>query len=100
MSYPDTQLSAYASILEHLPESRRHVYNIIASFGSHGVSTLDVSHTLSWPINCVSGRITELAKEGLIRDSGQRGVNPSGKRCILWTVEGPRFDEKGQGTFL
>lgn len=86
MSYPDTQREAWDSIQETLPTSRLEVFKHIACFGAFGVTTMMVASRLGWPINCVSGRITELAKSGLIKDSGRRGINHSGKKAILWVL--------------
>lgn len=98
----DTQLEAWESIQDNLPESRRSVLRVIDNASPHGITTYDVAKKLKWPINSVSGRITELNSVGLVMDSGQRGVNPSGKRAILWIVNRTpfKFDPAGQGRFF
>lgn len=87
-----------------LPWSRRRVLSVISDSGSIGVSTLHIANVLGLPVNCVSGRITELAEHGLVKDSGLRCINPSGKRATLWIKATPtkpfEFDEFGQGVFL
>jgi predicted transcriptional regulator len=102
MTIRDTQLEAWESIQESLPESRRSVLRVIENAGDHGITTFDTAEKLGWPINQVSGRITELNQVGIVTDSGRRGVNPSGKRAILWIVNHTpfKFDHKGQGEFL
>lgn len=101
--YPETQIEAWESIQDKLPESRREVLHVIAAAGALGISTVAISETLKWPINCVSGRITELHDSGLVKDSGRRCINPSGKRAILWVAGSTepeiKFDDSGQRVF-
>lgn len=80
----DTQRQAWKDIQDKLPESRQEVLRLLKAYGGFGATTYRISEALGWPINCVSGRVTELTKSGLIKDSGRRGVNPSGKKAILW----------------
>lgn len=82
----DTQATAYQEIRETLPEKRRIVLNAIDTLGL--ATLIEIANWLGWPINSVSGRVTELAKDGLIEDSGQRATNPSGKKAILWKKVG------------
>lgn len=89
----------------NLPESRQRVYDVISANSTlGGVSTVEISNILKLPINSISGRVTELNDKGLIRDSGRRCVNPSGKPAILWVVSREtkafEFDESGQGVLL
>lgn len=84
----DTQIQAWDSIQEKLPASRNIVFRSIQLHGEFGITTYGLSAALGWSINCVSGRVTELCKSGLVRDSGRRGVNPSGKKAVLWVVNG------------
>lgn len=82
---PDTQLAAWHDIQDRLPAARAEVYRVIA--GGQYVSSDAVARKLGWPINRVSGRITELVDAGLVRDSRRRGQNPdTGRLVILWEV--------------
>lgn len=82
----DTQMQAWDDIQEKLPFTRKKVFDVIKNHGDFGATTVTLSMVLGWPINCVSGRVTELCDAGLIRDSGRRGVNPSGKKAVLWVA--------------
>lgn len=93
MTIRDTQRAAWESIQGKLPESRWKVWEAIDRYGEFGVTTFTVADVLGWPINCVSGRITELTKLGMIKDSGRRGENPSGKKAVLWIVREDRTHE-------
>ena len=65
-------LSAYASIADQLPMSRSAVYRAILARGS--ISRQGVSDHLGWPINRVTGRISELLQSGQIIESGAEFV--------------------------
>lgn len=89
----DTQKSAWQSLEPTLPDRRAEVLAYIAS-RPEGAASFEIAEALHWPINCVSGRVTELFDSGLIRDSS-RVVNPhSGKKAIRWTKV--RIEEDGQ----
>lgn len=42
---------------------------------------------LDLPLHYVRPRVTELAKRGLIEDSGERGPASGGRRAIIWRVK-------------
>lgn len=80
----ETQIDAWESIQESLSEKRLMVLREIKR-NSMGIALFQISENLRWPINRVSGRVTELYELGYIRDSGSRAINPrSGKQCIKW----------------
>lgn len=81
---PETQRAAWEDIQERLPDKRAKVFGIIRIVVG-GLTLWEIAANLNWTINCVSGRVTELKKAGLIRDSGKRRINPdSGKAGIVW----------------
>lgn len=81
----DTQIAAYDDILPTLSEKRAKVYGIILERPS---TLFELCDSLNWPVNRVSGRVTELSKNGLIVDSGSRRINPnSGKSGIVWETK-------------
>jgi len=51
--------AAYRMIKPELPEKRQRVYEIILSHPD-GVTRKQIARELGWPINCVTGRVTEL----------------------------------------
>ena len=83
---PRTQLAAFDSIQEKLPRARQTVLDVISAAGESGIALHEISERLHWPINCVSGRVTELRKLGRVRDSGRRWTTPSHRLAILWVV--------------
>lgn len=81
---PDTQRDAYWSI--DRSKSRRTVFNVVKD-SVYGVTLFEIVRKLQWPVNSISGRITELSHAGVIEDTGKRRVNPlTGKKAIVWGV--------------
>lgn len=79
----DTQLAAYNDIQGHLTDRQQSVLRVIR-LQREGMSLLQIASALDWPINSVSGRVTELNRAGMVVDNGIRVVNPSGKKAIVW----------------
>ena len=51
------------------------------------MSTEQIAAKIAKPFPSVQPRTSELANEGKIVDSGQRGKTQWGKPCILWEVK-------------
>lgn len=82
---PETQLDSWDSLQETISSKRLKVFKAIES--NEGATLFELTKILNWPVNRVSGRVTELAKNELIVDSGTRRTNPeSGKTGIVWTI--------------
>jgi len=65
--------ATFMMIQPELPEKRQKVYNIILSKGKKGVTRKEIASALGWPINCVTGRVTELRdKHNLIVEPDSR----------------------------
>lgn len=81
---PDTQLESYESLRQHL--SHRHK-SVVEAILENGNTLFELVEKMNLPVNYISGRLTELAKKGIICDSGDRKVNPnSGKKAIVWKI--------------
>jgi DNA-binding MarR family transcriptional regulator len=83
----ETQRAAWGALQDSISGKRAAVLEVIKS--REGATMFEVAQALGWPINRVSGRITELCDRELVEDSGERKINPlSGKRVIVWKVTG------------
>lgn len=81
---PETQLKSWDELQGTIGAKQQAVLSLIKK-SSNGLALFQISKFLQWPINRVSGRVTELKNFGLIVDSGNRVVNPeSGKKAIVW----------------
>ena len=84
-----TQLESWTQIKPTLGDKQYTVLLAIRQ-SPHGLTLWEIVDNLKWPINSVSGRVTELAAMGKIRDSGGRKVNPrTGKRAVVWVSKEP-----------
>ena len=78
---PDTQRAAYEDLLPKLGEKRAVVYLAILDKPS---TLFELEARLGWPINCISGRVSELKDRELIESRGRRQNPNSGKWGIVW----------------
>lgn len=93
----DTQRKAWEELQPTIGAKRQAVLTVIRR--RKGAALFEIADHLGWPINRVSGRVTELTKLNLVRDSGRRVVNPaSGKNVIVWIEV--TADDDGQMVFL
>lgn len=77
-----TRNVTYQMIKPSLPKKRQIVYEAIILLTStdhpDGVTRKEIAKHLKWPINCVTGRVTELRDlEGLIGEDGAKKQSPS-----------------------
>jgi len=80
-----TSLQAYKEIADTLPEKRRAVFGAIHRAGGRGSTLFELVDALKWPVNWISGRVTELKDAEFIYDSGDRRVNPQTRKlAIVW----------------
>lgn len=72
----------------HIEISGRHLQRIalraIRASGSRGLTTHELSETVRIHRDAIQPRTSELRDRGLIRDSGGRRENVTGKLAIVW----------------
>ena len=83
MSVALTSKTAYEKIKEKLGTKQLAVYEAIGDLGV--ASNEQVSEYLGWPINCVTGRVTELHRFGMIGVE-DIGKNKSGFSAKRWGI--------------
>ena len=81
----DTQKEAWWSIQDKLTEKQERV---LAEITKAPATLFELSARLAWPINRLSGRVTELSDKGKIVPVGERTNPDSGRKGIVW---GPRL---------
>lgn len=80
-----TSLQAYHEIAHTLPQKRRAVFEAIHRAGEQGATLFELVDALGWPVNRVSGRVTELKEAQAIADTGERRKNPETRMsAIVW----------------
>jgi hypothetical protein len=77
----ETSIEAYK-----IPNKDRHAIQIIALFEQGNWTCEQVEEKLGLLHQTASARITRLHRAGVIRDSGFRGTNKTGREAIVWTL--------------
>ena len=78
-----TSLFSYHTFIKpKLGEKQKEVYEALRL--KESMTDQEIAISLSWPINCITGRRGELAKLGLVRKAGIKMQN--GRPATLWEV--------------
>lgn len=80
----DTSFAAADDIAPRAPRLRARCLEVLEH--SNGLTADEVAGRLGLSIR---PRLTELARDGKVRDSGHRRNNASGKRAIVWAAVNP-----------
>lgn len=80
----DTSLAAAQAIAPHLGRLQNMVLAAVQLSGTHGYTADELAEHLDIDRMAIRPRATELGRKGLIKDSGQRRQNESGKSAIVW----------------
>jgi len=67
---------AFDRIKAHLSKARREVLDAIAQAGDRGLTCAECAQVLGRGMNAISGRFTELKRDGLIRRSTEQPERP------------------------
>jgi len=90
--YPDaaghrnvaTSIAAAEAVAPKLGRLQRIAYAAIRDVGAHGLTADELAARLRMDRWSIQPRTSELKRKGLIRDSGQRRANATGKLAIVW----------------
>lgn len=82
----ETSVQAYEKIKSKLGGKQEAVYEAIKELGTP--TNEAISDYLGWPINRVTGRVTELRRFGIVEVYGL-GVNKSGFSAKQWVAVDP-----------
>lgn len=84
----ETQLNSWSKTKKETAEKSRFVILKHLKESESGLTLFELVKLLGWPVNRISGRITELTKENKIYDSGMRRTNPdSGRPGAVWKAK-------------
>lgn len=91
-AYPDapghrnveTSIAAADAIAPKLGRLQRMALGAIRDAGGHGLTADELAARLNVDRWSIQPRASELKRKGLIRDSGRRRRNCSGKLAIVW----------------
>ena len=82
----DTSIAAANDLAPKLGRLQRMAETTIRDAGARGLTADELSARLDMDRWSIQPRTSELRRKGLIRDSGQRRPNGSGKLAIVWTA--------------
>ncbi|MES2119745.1 MAG: hypothetical protein V4513_04115 [Pseudomonadota bacterium] len=93
-TYPDapghrnveTSIAAAEALAPRLGRLQRLAQGAIGDAGPDGLTADELAARLEMDRWSVQPRTSELKRKGLIRDSGQRRANCTGKLAIVWVV--------------
>lgn len=84
MSYKETSFMAWDSIQETLSDKQKVV---LWAFRSQGdMTNAEMAEFINWPINCVTPRVGELVKKGLVEAKSVKMANTR-RKSIVWGVK-------------
>ena len=91
-TYPDapghknveTSIAAADALAPKLGRLQQLAFGPIRDAGAHGLTTDELEDLLGFQRCSLRPRASELRRKGLIRDSGQRRPNSTGKLAIVW----------------
>ena len=79
----ETSIKAYHGIKSKNVKKAK-VFKVIKT--TKGATLYEIARSLRWPINCVTGRVSELRESGSVINSGKTKKNPTGVRAIIWVA--------------
>lgn len=80
----DTSIAAAEALAPKLGRLQRLAQGAIRNAGSDGLTADELAASLEMDRWSIQPRTSELKRKGLIRDSGQRRPNCTGKLAIVW----------------
>jgi len=82
----DTSIAAAEALVPSLGRLQRLARTSICNAGARGLTADELAARLGMERWSIRPRTSELCLKGLIRDSGQRRPNCSGKMAIVWVA--------------
>ena len=80
----DTSIAAADALAPKLGRLQRMAADAIREASPHGLTADELAAQLDMDRWSIQPRTSELKRKGLIRDSGQRRLNCTGKLAIVW----------------
>lgn len=83
----ETSIAAANALTHKLGRLQRLAHEAIRAAGWLGLTADELAERLDMDRYSIQPRTSELKRKGLIRDSGQRRLNSSGKQAIVWIAK-------------
>ena len=82
----DTSADALASVRDRISAMQAQLLMALRT-SREGASADQLASMTGLHILTVRPRVSELAKAGMVEDSGKRAINASGRRAIVWRAK-------------
>ena len=82
----ETSMDAADTLVAKLGRLQQRVRTAIRNAGRSGLTAEELAAALQESIRAVQPRTSELRRLGLIRDSGDRRLNSTRRRAIVWVT--------------
>jgi hypothetical protein len=83
----DTSIAAATALASKLGRLQRMAETAIRDAGQYGLTADELAARLGMDRWSIQPRTSELRRKGLIRDSGLRRPNATGKQAIVWIAK-------------
>ena len=83
----ETSIAAADALAQKLGRLQRLAHEAIRAAGWLGLTADELAARLEMDRYSIQPRTSELKRRGLIRDSGQRRPNATGKQAIVWIAK-------------
>lgn len=83
----DTSIAAATALAPKLGRLQRMAETAIRNAGQYGLTADELAARLGMDRWSIQPRTSELRRKGLIRDSGLRRPNATGKQAIVWMAK-------------
>ncbi len=83
----DTSIAAATALAPKLGRLQRMAETAIRNAGQYGLTADELAARLGMDRWSIQPRTSELRRKGLIRDSGLRRPNATGKQAIVWIAK-------------
>ena len=91
----DTSAAAAEGIAPSVGRLQQIALAAVRGAGSWGLTTQELAEQTNVDFSSIQPRTSELRRLGLIRDSGRRRPNRSGKRTIVWEAAKDATKQEG-----
>lgn len=81
-----SNLAAAPAAPDRLGRLQRRTLAAIRAAGPRGLTALEAAAVTGFDRLSIQPRVSELRRKALIRNSGQRRPNPSGRHAIVWVA--------------
>jgi len=83
----ETSIAAADAVAPKLGRLQRMAEGAIRDAGAHGLTADELAARLEMDRWSIQPRTTELKRKGIVRDSGMRRPNATGKQAIVWIAK-------------